>query len=122
MPFGKFQGSLVSDLETWYLRWLVQGNELRNERIREAIVKELERRPATAESEPQPPPQRRPRKPRAGTWEPILRAWYRDLALEFHPDRGGSLEAMQVINRANERLRELVLHSPAPKTQSMNDE
>jgi curved DNA-binding protein CbpA len=38
----------------------------------------------------------------------VVCRWYRDLALHFHPDRGGSNEAMQAINEANNRLRRMV--------------
>jgi curved DNA-binding protein CbpA len=37
----------------------------------------------------------------------MIRQWYRGLVLDFHPDRGGSHEAMQAINEAHERLRKL---------------
>jgi hypothetical protein len=50
-------------------------------------------------------------KPAAGTiatLEPVLRQWYHQMALRFHPDRGGSNEAMQIINYANDALRRLI--------------
>jgi curved DNA-binding protein CbpA len=34
--------------------------------------------------------------------------WYRGLVLKYHPDRGGSHEAMVAINDAHERLVALV--------------
>jgi hypothetical protein len=39
----------------------------------------------------------------------IIMAGYRKLALENHPDRGGSTTKMQQINRAMERLRKKLL-------------
>jgi hypothetical protein len=41
-------------------------------------------------------------------WEPIIQGWYRDLSKLYHPDRGGSVEQMQAVNEAHDRLRKLV--------------
>jgi hypothetical protein len=38
-------------------------------------------------------------------WPARISRWYRQLCLDFHPDRGGSKEAMQAINEAHERLK-----------------
>jgi hypothetical protein len=38
----------------------------------------------------------------------LIRGWYHSLADDFHPDRGGSVEAMRVVNEAHDRLRKLV--------------
>ena len=38
----------------------------------------------------------------------VVRTWHREMVLKFHPDRGGSNEAMQAINTAHDRLKELV--------------
>jgi curved DNA-binding protein CbpA len=37
----------------------------------------------------------------------LIGRWYREMSLRFHPDRGGSDEAMQAINHAHDRLKEL---------------
>jgi hypothetical protein len=37
----------------------------------------------------------------------IIRRWYRDMTLRFHPDREGSHEAMKAINQAHDRLAKL---------------
>jgi hypothetical protein len=50
-------------------------------------------------------------KPAAGSvssLEPIIRDWYHRLALRFHPDRGGTNEAMQIVNYAHDELRRLI--------------
>lgn len=36
----------------------------------------------------------------------LIDAGYKELALEFHPDRGGTPEQMAMLNRARERLRD----------------
>jgi hypothetical protein len=45
--------------------------------------------------------------PRPLAWEPVVQTWYRRMALRFHPDRGGSHEAMLAINVAHDELRRL---------------
>jgi hypothetical protein len=40
--------------------------------------------------------------------ESVIGKWYRQLALEFHPNRRGSHEGMIAVNRANELLQEMV--------------
>jgi hypothetical protein len=51
------------------------------------------RRPHQAEQTPTVP------------WGDLVRGWYRQLCLDFHPDRGGTTAAMQAINEAHSRLR-----------------
>lgn len=34
-----------------------------------------------------------------------VKTWYRNLATKYHPDRGGTNEAMSALNDANDRLR-----------------
>jgi hypothetical protein len=41
-------------------------------------------------------------------WVSLVRQWYRQLCLDFHPGRGGSVEAMQAINEAHRRLQNLL--------------
>jgi curved DNA-binding protein CbpA len=38
----------------------------------------------------------------------VIDRWYRGLVMDYHPDRGGSKEAMQAVNDAHDRLRKLV--------------
>ena len=104
MPFGKWRGWDLCDIETPYLEWLttIKLKALLNRAVKE----ELDRR--YNNFEPDPPPD--PPEQFAGTTQvaSIARDWYRDMAKEFHPDRGGSVEAMRAINRANEHLRSLL--------------
>jgi hypothetical protein len=39
--------------------------------------------------------------------ESLIAGWYRRLALKYHPDRGGSHEAMKIVNDACDQLRKL---------------
>jgi hypothetical protein len=59
-----------------------------------------------AEESPTPPPPPGATPPAA--WEPIVRRWYRDLVMRWHPDRGGSTAAMQMINECHSRLQKLL--------------
>lgn len=43
MPFGKFKGIRVSELETWYLRWALKNLAL-DAPLKAAIQRELEER------------------------------------------------------------------------------
>jgi hypothetical protein len=38
----------------------------------------------------------------------VVRGWYRELSLRFHPDRGGSDERQLALNVAQDRLKELL--------------
>ena len=38
----------------------------------------------------------------------IIRSWFRELSLRFHPDRGGSHDAMKALNEAHSRLKEMI--------------
>jgi hypothetical protein len=69
--------------------------------IREVLrqAEELEEsEPPRAQPQPGPPVQ----------WPEVIRQWYHGLARDYHPDRGGSVEAMKAINEAHERLLNLV--------------
>lgn len=87
MPFGKFKGLQVSDLPDWYLSWLWQRVDLR-EPLRSEVLNSLvgatDRRTLI-------------------TLDRVKSA-YRSLALKWHPDRGGSNQAMAALNEFYEKL------------------
>jgi hypothetical protein len=99
MPFGKYKGELIEDIPTDYLRWLFRECNLRPP-LRYAVERELAIRRADAASNP-------PAAQAAPAWASIIREWHREMALKFHPDRGGHVEAMKAINHAADRLKEL---------------
>jgi hypothetical protein len=37
-----------------------------------------------------------------------ITAWHREMSLAFHPDRGGSTQAMQALNAGVDRLRQML--------------
>jgi hypothetical protein len=103
MPFGRYKGSSLEDVPSSYLAWCLRTCDL-DPWLREAIEEELNSRAPR-----RPPP---PRNPPPGPPPPVLAGiiseWYRRLALRYHPDRGGSTEAMQAINDAAAQLRQMV--------------
>jgi hypothetical protein len=100
MPFGKYKGELIEGIPTSYLKWLLRECKLRLP-LRYAVERELAiRRADTAGDDP-------PAAQAAPAWVNIIRQWHREMALQFHPDRGGHPEAMKAINHAADRLKEL---------------
>jgi hypothetical protein len=99
--FGKHCDRPVEDVPTSYLRWCLRECECLTPWLRSAVEAELARRAGGGPRErgqPRPPVD----------WPAVIQGWYRSLCLDFHPDRGGSKEAMQAINEAHDRLRRLL--------------
>jgi hypothetical protein len=101
MPFGKYAGQELEGLPTSYLLWVFRTRRTLPPGVRQAVWRILDGRgfagPALADPPPGPFPD----------WSALIRQWYRGLVLDYHPDRGGPHEAMQIINEAHERLRKL---------------
>ena len=102
MPFGKFKGRLLVDVPTDYLLWLTQVDL--KPWLKYAVERELASRNRESYSRPRP----------EASYPPpvdisiIIQTWYRELALRFHPDRGGHPpEVMAALNHAHNRLKEL---------------
>jgi len=92
MPFGKYQGAQVDTLPIDYLKWMYETIDLRG-RLRLEVQIQLVR---NGYLDPLP-----------GTTEPTtdrIKAAYRQAAKEFHPDHGGSHEAMKAVNRFYELI------------------
>jgi len=103
MPFGRHIGQPLAAVPTQYLGWVCRACDT-DEELHNAIHRELERRGER--------PSRLCRLAAALApavqWQDVLREWYRGLALSYHPDRGGSVEAMKVVNDAYRRLQKLI--------------
>ena len=89
MPFGKHRGCYVEDLPQSYLRWLLDNVDLREPLLTEVCN-------ALVDYDPSPVPS-----------TDKVRIIYRELAFKWHPDRGGSTEAMQALNEFHDRLYEV---------------
>ena len=85
---------LLDEIPIGYLQWALNTcNSLTNEQ-KIAIREILSGSTATKTSE-------------SSDVTEIIDSWYRRLAMEFHPDHGGSCAAMKAINRAHDLLREM---------------
>jgi hypothetical protein len=106
MPFGKFRGERLEDLPYSYLEWLHELDDL-HEPLRSHLNRVWRERFDEEESEAPPrqtPPPDFPDEERALVRE-LLEAGYRTLALKYHPDCGGSTQAMQRLNTLMNKLR-----------------
>lgn len=104
MTFGKHKGRLLCDVPTDYLVWALNTiYEWRPWWLQREVERELDRRAG----EPPPRPPRRPEAPPPADRSGVVKRWHREMVMRFHPDRGGSTEAMAAINHASDRLREL---------------
>ncbi len=98
MRFGKHKGKLLTEIgDVGYLHWLLSLPDL-DAGLRYSVTLEIERREAYQAEPTLNLPDLRP----------LADDWYRQLAREFHPDRGGSHEAMKGINRGRELLLEML--------------
>ena len=86
----------LSDIPTGYLQWLLT-RELWSD-LREAVEEEIELRKGGFTRQQKQPP----------ATAVDVAGWYRKLSLQFHPDRGGTKEQMQAINRAKELLEQML--------------
>src|SRR4051812_10242974 len=92
MPFGKHRGKPLDEIPFSYLEWVLESCNTATPRLKEEIRRVIGNPNDTT-------------KPQGAVAISSLASnWYRQLAREFHPDRGGSHEAMKAINRANELL------------------
>lgn len=90
MPFGKFKGYEIEEIEPQYLEWLVENVPLRGP-LKRAVFEAVNTLPYRDEIEA-PAPER-------------VKVVFRELAMKYHPDRGGNEEAQKALNEFYERLR-----------------
>lgn len=103
--FGKHKGRLVSDVPSSYLAWCLRELSL-SPWLRRAIEDEIEKREGEYQARQQ---DRHDDVDQGAIIEAkLVRVWYGTMAREFHPDRGGSDDAMRAVNRGRELLLQLV--------------
>jgi hypothetical protein len=94
MPFGKHRGKPLEQVPLSYLRWVLENCDSATPSLREEISRVIRRQQRDTESTTLAIPS-------------LAARWYRQLAGEFHPDRGGSHEGMKAFNRARDLLLEM---------------
>jgi hypothetical protein len=111
MPFGKHKGKSLEDIPASYLCWVLRECESAERWLKEAIIDDLRGRGVSANCWAGGRGQEPSSATSAGglvSWEPVVAKWYREMTLTFHPDRGGSHEAMVAVSQAHDRLRVLL--------------
>jgi hypothetical protein len=103
MSFGKHKGKLLSDVPDDYLWWCLGNLDwVGKEMLRKAIEERLGVPGDTGKASTKTTASG----PTSDELEGVVKAWYRGLALDYHPDRRkGSNAEMAALNDAHERLR-----------------
>jgi hypothetical protein len=101
--FGKHRGAHVRDVPTDYLQWLLYGGKFtfRNPWMKEQVQAEYDRR-VRREGD------RGASRGGPGLTADQIEAAYRSTARQWHPDRGGTTEAMQALADYRDMLLSLV--------------
>src|SRR5262245_26156367 len=114
LPFGKYKGKRINKLPTDYLIWCRDKCDVLTEDLRTAIEEELASRTDAPQEEAEEQPAE-PEVPRVTRVSPLgqtlagdVRMLFRNLALKYHPDRGGSHDAMRALNDFHDQLQELI--------------
>lgn len=82
MPFGKFKGYEVEEIDLQYLLWRQEHIPLRGP-LRIAVSEKIEVRCGLEIAVPD---------------QDRVKRIYRELSFKWHPDRGGNVQAQQAIN------------------------
>lgn len=104
MPFGKHRGEEIDDIPEDYLFWCLRNLENLTPWLRENMEVSLEHRRSRKMPEP---PQQTCRTDRGAVLS-LVNMVHKEMTFRFHPDRGGSNEAMKAVQAYVERLRSLV--------------
>jgi hypothetical protein len=107
MPFGRYRGKTFDEIPPSYLHWV-----LRDADAASAFLKEAIRRYLRGEPEAQPEPEARPgaqadASRQVADLKAIVKRWYAELVMRYHPDRGGEHAVMVALNDAHARLKRL---------------
>jgi uncharacterized protein (DUF3820 family) len=105
MPFGKHRGQEVEELPTSYLRWCLDNLGWMNDDLREEMEEVLSHREGASLAGANYP---RVSAPAVNVTLEAITQVYRELTLRWHPDRGGSAEAMAALNAFMERIRDIL--------------
>jgi hypothetical protein len=103
LPFGKFRGLSLSDPEVSakYLAWVLEDAFNVTDDLKDAIMAELCRRFDYAPRLGKPG---RNDKVLLGNVKDSVDRWFRRKAKQYHPDTGGSDQAMSLLNDIKDEL------------------
>ena len=102
MPFGKWRGYELDEIPLTYLQWLWANAELKgglSDAVYEAIQyqqEQIERRQYYS-----------PAMPTTKVDAVQIQKIYRNLAMKWHPDKGGNHAAMQALNEFYEQIKQI---------------
>lgn len=104
MPFGKHKGEELHTIPDSYLWWVLENAESASPLLLAAIRRHLglDDEPQPSRHSQTPPPANAVSKQEV---ESALSSVVRQLSLKYHPDRGGTVAQMQVVNEVAELLR-----------------
>ena len=94
ISFGKHRGKLLTEIPVGYLRWVLANCSSVSPALRDEIRYVIQADDSAEE-------------PTALVIPTLVGSWYRKLAAEFHPDKGGTHEAMKAVNRCRDVLLEM---------------
>ncbi len=100
MPFGKHKGRRITDVPLSYLSWVLGNLHDLDPRLRGVIRESLDRRG----QQEAPREEQRFDVVSRDDLRTALRGWFRDQVRRYHPDHGGTNEAMSALNNAREEL------------------
>jgi hypothetical protein len=105
MPFGKYKGKTLDQIPPDYLDWVLREAESASPFLKDAIRRHLYGGP---EPEPGPRPEPEAKATQGVTdMKAIVKRWYAELVMRYHPDRGGEHAVMVALNDAHARLKRL---------------
>lgn len=102
MPFGKYVGWAIEDVPTDYLRWCLRTLTRLGPDLRRAMMD------VVGEPLEDTPPAGSAGMPRAADVLALVNRVCRAATLRHHPDRGGSVAAMQAVNAIRDELERAV--------------
>lgn len=107
MPFGKHKGVPIGDLPLPYLEWLAALDDLR-EPLASHVTHEFYKRSGQERTHESWAPHNSFTRDELPIVKAVIAKGYRALALEYHPDHGGTTEQMQRLNKVVVSLRQAV--------------
>lgn len=113
LTFGKYKGKRLSKVPTEYLQWLLDSSETLTDSLRKEIEQEIAGRADKPVKEDEQEKQAPPTK--IGLDSPLgqslvadVRMLFKSMAFKYHPDRGGSEDAMRALNDFHEQVQDLL--------------